>query len=409
MEFRALLEQLAHEVSRRRVRTLLSVLGIAWGTTAVSLLAAFGEALEQRVRRNQHGLGENIVIAFPGRTTRAHQGLAKGRPVRLTADDVVALSREITEATFSAEHRRRAASVRRGPIHLRPDVCATGASFAHMRNLVAAAGGRYLNEQDVAQRRRVVFLGNKLERELFGGAPSVGETVMIDDAAFLVVGVMTPKTQDATYGGRDEDKAFVPDSTYRALYGDRLLDDVVFQAADPGRVPELTRRVYEVLSRRHRFDSDDRAAVALWDTTEAERLFSLFFGALRAFLALVGSFTLVAGGIGVSNVMYIVVAERRREIGIRLAVGARPREIRRAFLLEAIALVGVGGVVGLLITVGVCAAMPAALDPYLGTPEASPLTIAATTVLLGLVGIFSGYFPAREASRLSPAVALRST
>jgi putative ABC transport system permease protein len=407
--FLGLLQQLAHDVRRQWLRTLLAVLGITWGTMAVSLLSAFGESLEKRVRKNQHGLGENIVIAFPGRTTRAYQGLGKGRPIHLTSDDVEVLRQDIPGVTFSAEHRRRGASFRRASVRLRPDICATGPPFARMRNLVPAAGGRYLDEQDVDRRRRVVFLGDKLERELFQGEPAVGRTVMIDGAAFLVIGVMQPKAQDATYGGRDEDKAFIPDSTYRALYGDQHLDDLVFHAPDPASVPAVTRQMYDVLARRHRFDPDDKEALALWDTTEAERLFGLFFGALRGFLAIVGSFTLVAGGIGVSNVMYVVVAERRREIGIKLALGARPRQIRRQLLLETLVLTAMGGTLGLLATVAVVAALPAALDPYVGTPQTSPATVAVTAALLGLVGGLAGYFPGRDASLLDPAAALRST
>jgi putative ABC transport system permease protein len=172
-------------------------------------------------------------------------------------------------------------------------------------------------------------------------------------------------------------------------------------------VKAVTRRVYEVLGRRHKFDPDDREAVAMWDTTEAEKFFSVFFGTFRAFLGIVGSFTLIVGGIGVSNIMYVVVEERTREIGIKLAVGARPSYIQTQFLIETLTLVAAGGLLGLLITAGVIAVFPASLDEYVGTPHASPLVIATTTLLLGLIGGVAGWFPARRASLLDPVVALK--
>jgi putative ABC transport system permease protein len=145
----------------------------------------------------------------------------------------------------------------------------------------------------------------------------------------------------------------------------------------------------------------------MWDTTEAEKFFKVFFGVFRTFLAVIGSFTLLVGGIGVSNIMYVVIEERTREIGVKLAVGAKPRFIQMQFLIETLALTAAGGVMGFLISVGIMAVFPAQLDEYVGTPEASPVVIATTAALLGLVGLVAGYFPARRASLLDPVVALK--
>jgi putative ABC transport system permease protein len=147
--------------------------------------------------------------------------------------------------------------------------------------------------------------------------------------------------------------------------------------------------------------------VGMWDTTEAEKFFRVFFGTFRAFLAIIGSFTLIVGGIGVSNIMYVVVEERTREIGIKLALGAKPRFIQGQFLMETLILTAVGGVLGFLITLGVIAVFPAQLDEYVGTPEASPVVLMTTTILLGIIGAIAGYFPARRASQLDPVVALK--
>jgi len=188
----------------------------------------------------------------------------------------------------------------------------------------------------------------------------------------------------------------------------RYVSNFIFQAKDAKLVPDVTRRVYEVLGRRLKFDPSDKEAIGMWDTTEAEKFFSVFFLTFRGFLAVIGSFTLMVGGLGVSNIMYVVVEERTREIGVKLAVGAKPRFIQAQFLLETLTLTAVGGLLGFLITLGVLAVFPILkLDEFVGTPQASPVVVLTTAALLGLVGLAAGYFPARRASLLDPVVALK--
>ena len=199
----------------------------------------------------------------------------------------------------------------------------------------------------------------------------------------------------------------MPETTYRGLFTERYVDNFIFQTRDAALVPEVTRKVYEVLGRRHQFDPSDKEAIGMWDTTESEKFFRVFFGTFRAFLGIVGSFTLIVGGIGVSNIMYVVVEERTREIGIKLAVGAKPRFIQGQFLTETLTLTAVGGLLGFLITLLVMAVFPKSLDEYVGTPQASPLVILTTALLLGAIGVVAGWFPARRASMLDPVVALK--
>ena len=403
----SVLRQMLQDVRHQKMRTILTLLGITWGTVSVSLLVSFGEALQKRIVKNQRGLGENIVIAFPARTSIPFEGLGKGRRVRLNEEDMAALRREIPEATFSGEYEKDNTKLRRERVRISPDISANSPIFAVMRNIIPAAGGRYVNDLDVDRRRRVVFIGNKLKSDLFGQEDAVGQTVMIDNVPFMVVGVMQEKAQDSSYGGRDENKVFLPESTFRGLFSERYVNNFIFQAKDASDIPQVKRRVYEVLGRRLKFDPADKEAIGMWDTTEGEKFFRVFFGTFRAFLAIIGSFTLLVGGIGVSNIMYVVVEERTREIGIKLAVGAKPRFILGQFLVETLTLTAVGGILGLLVTLGVIAVFPAALDEYVGTPEASPVVILTTATLLGIIGTVAGYFPARRASQLDPVVALK--
>jgi putative ABC transport system permease protein len=401
------LRQILHDVRHQKLRTLLTLLGITWGTVSVSLLVAFGEGLEKRIRKNQHGLGENIVIAWPSRTSLAYQGLGKGRPVRVNEDDLDLLRREIPQATFSGEYHRNDNAFRRERVRISPQMTGSNPIFAAMRNVIPAEGGRYVNDLDLDRRRRVVVLGNDLKKDLFGEAEAIGETLMIDNVPFLVVGVMQDKAQDSSYSGRDKDKAFIPGTTFKALYNRQYVDNFIFQARSAASMVAVKQRVYDVLGRRHQFDPSDKEAIGMWDTTEAEKFFNVFFGTFRAFLGIIGSFTLIVGGIGVSNIMYVVVEERTREIGIKLAVGAKPRFVQMQFLTETLTLTAIGGLLGLLVTLGVIAVFPASLDQYVGTPQASPLVVGTTTLLLGLIGLVAGYFPARRASLLDPVAALK--
>jgi putative ABC transport system permease protein len=231
---------------------------------------------------------------------------------------------------------------------------------------------------------------------------------MVDNVPFLVVGVLEKKEQDSSYGGRDQDKAFMPDTTYKGLFSERYVGNFIFQAKAPSLVPAVTKRVYEVLGRRLKFDPTDKEAIGMWDTTEGEKFLSVFFLTFRAFLGVIGSFTLMVGGLGVSNIMYVVVEERTREIGIKLAVGAKPRYVQAQFLLETLTLTAIGGLLGFAVTLAILFVFPLlGIEEYIGTPQASPFVVLTTAFLLGLIGFVAGYFPARRASLLDPVVALK--
>jgi putative ABC transport system permease protein len=401
------LRQMLQDIRHQKVRTLLTLFGITWGTVSVALLVSFGEGLEKRIEKNQKGLGDAIVIAWPSRTSKPFEGLGKGRPIKVSEDDLEVLRREIPGVRFSGEYQHNG-TFRRERVRLNPGMSAANAVFGLMRNLIPESGGRYVNDLDLDRRRRVVFLGDKLKQDLFGVAEAVGKTVMIDNVPFLVVGVLQKKAQDSSYSGRDQDKAFIPDTTQRGLYGSRYVDNFIFQASHPSLVPAVKRQVYEVLGRRLKFDPEDKEAIGMWDTTEGMKFMATFFLTFRAFLGVIGSFTLMVGGLGVSNIMYVVVEERTREIGIKLAVGAKPRFIQGQFLLETLTLTAIGGLLGFVITLAVLTVFPLlGLDEFVGTPVASPIVVLTTAGLLGLIGFVAGYFPARRASLLDPVVALK--
>jgi putative ABC transport system permease protein len=405
--FGSFFRQLARDLWSQKLRTFLTTFGIVWGTVAVSLLLAFGHGLHRQLVKSSAGLGDRIVIAWPMRTSMVYEGLGKGRRMQMMEEDIDALraGAELLEAVSSEYSEGLIA--RYGDRQRSVDVSGVSPAYGAMRNMIPRQGGRFIDPLDMAQRRRVVFVGNELAEDLFGTLDAVGETVMIHGSPFLVVGVLQPKEQDSSYSGRDHSKMIIPGSTFRALTGQKYLDNFIYKAPRPDLNEVLTGQVRAVLSDRLRFHPDDDQAVQVWDTTEMFVFLDNFMLGFQVFLGIMGVLTLVVGGIGVSNIMNVVVEERTREIGIKMALGARSRAILAQFLAETLILTAIGGAIGLAISFGICAVFPTDLEEYVGLPTLSPGLAVLTAAVLGLVGFVAGYFPARDASRLDPVVAMK--
>ena len=400
--------QLWRDMRSQKLRTFLTVFGIVWGTAAVSLLLAFGIGLKHQQIRRVKGLGDRIVITWPGLTSIPFNGLGKGRKIRVSEDDIAAVQSQATQITGVSSEYRKEMKVRYGTKTYNVGISGVNPYFGEVRNLIPQAGGRFLDALDIRYQRRVAFIGEKLATDVFGSEPAVGKNVVIQGTPFLIVGEMQKKIQNSSYGGRDANKIYVPSTTMQVLTGQKYCNNFLFQPT-PGRPSKSAiAEVRGILARRLQFDPGDKEAMSTWDTTENFHFFDVFFLAFNLFLGLLGVLTLVVGGIGVSNIMNVVVDERTREIGIKMALGAREKFILRQFLLETMLLTGVGGATGLLVAFAICAAVPAkGLGDAVGRPELSPAVALLTAAVLGGIGFLAGYFPAREASRLDPVVAMK--
>ena len=403
------LRQLARDLRSQKLRTFLTTLGIVWGTVAVTLLLSFGQAMHKQMLKNVLGLGNAIVIAFPRATSKPFEGIGKGRPIRVTEDDIELVRKRATLVDAISSEYADTLQLKLGTKTMAVDVSGVSPEFGEMRNMIPQMGGRFLNPIDEAQKRRVAFLGNELAEDLFGSADPVGQIFRLHGSPFTVIGALEPKTQDSSYSGRDKDKAIIPSSTYRALTGQKYVELFIFTAADVQQTVPATDEVRSILAGKIRFDPTDKEALMIWDTTEMFQFMDSFMFAFKAFLAIVGSLTLVVGGIGVSNIMSVVVEERTPEIGVKMALGARPRGILRQFLAETLILTAVGGSIGLLITYGICEAWPAGMEEFIGIPKVDTQVALLTASLLGLIGFVAGFFPARSAANLDPVVAMKMT
>jgi len=404
----ATFRQLARDLRAQKLRTLLTTLGIVWGTVSVSLLLAFGQGLHKQLLKNQAGMGKGIVIAWPSQTSIPFEGLGKGRRIRLDEDDIEMMKQRAQSLGPISSEYAQTLRLQHGTRTMAVDVSGVSADFGEMRNTIAQAGGRFLNPIDIDKKRRVAFLGNEIAEQLFGAADPVGEIFRLHGSPFTVIGVLKPKIQQSSYSGRDKDKILIPNTTFQALTGQKYLNNFIFTAADLSETERTKDEVLAAIAGRYRFDPTDEEALMIWDTTEMAQFLDTFMLAFKIFLAVIGSLTLVVGGIGVSNIMNVVVEERTPEIGIKMALGARPRGVLGQFLLETMIITAAGGVIGLVITVGICAAFTSVgLTDYVGVPRVSAAVAGSTATLLGLIGLLAGFFPARSAANLDPVVAMK--
>ena len=398
----------------QRKRAYLTVAAIAWGTVAILLLLAFGEGLKLQMDKNRRSTGENIAVMWMGETSKPWKGMPPGRPIRLRIDDlelIRARMPQLKSVVGEVVSWRTAIAYGRKTVNGR--VIGTNVEYGEARKHYPQAGGRFLTPEDDVQRRRVVFLGDEMAKDIFGDEKPVGKTLLVNNAPYLVIGVMQHKTQMGMYGGPDANHAVIPISTFRAQFGRDRLNNLLIETPKPEQMRAELKRLNEVVGAKYGYDPTDDRALPAWDMVKSSETTRKILIGLQLFLGIVGALTLLIGGVGVANIMYAVVKERTREIGVKMALGAKRRWIIMPFVLEAVVYTLIGGALG--ITVATLLVALTALVPiesnrvlsFLGRPTLSPQIGIATSVILGIIGLLAGYFPARRAASVDPAATLR--
>ena len=414
MVFSDLLRDTLRTLWAHKLRTFLTMFGIAWGIISITLMVAAGEGLRVGQERQQETFAKDLMIVFHGRTSMQAGGLRAGREVSWDAGDVPAVQQEATACRYVLpELERGSTEVRSLYNNATPTVTGSYPPFAEIRSIRVEVG-RFYDWGDEQAGRRVAFLGSNVKKQLFSSRSAVGETVVLNEVPYTVIGVMAAKDQNSSYDGWDVDKIFVPFSAMLHDFPSKppaLATDVDQLLVTPKSLTEhedCKWQVKRALARLHRFDPLDKEAVPIWDTVEGAKAFAKLMDAMKYFLGAMGITTLLLGGIGVMNVMLVAVRERTREIGVRKAVGASSRAILQQFFVETMIIVFLSGGAGMIIAYGLCALvdlipMPSFFAGTLPTWQSGTISFA----VLGTVAILSALYPATKAASVDPIEALR--
>ena len=397
----------AKALLRNKMRAFLTILGVIIGVGAVIAMVAIGEGAKASVQQMFASMGSNMLIILPGSTRMGGVRGGFGSMPTLTWDDLSAIRAELSSVEQAAAVVSTRAQVLGGDRNWNTQVTGTSAGYLMVRDWPVARGAPF-SDSDLTNATKVALLGNTVAEELFGvGADPVGRTLRINRVPFEVIGVLQTKGQSPN--GQDyDDTVLVPVSTFRArIFGGSdkyIMGAVVVGATREAGTVRAEADMRALLRQRHGLADGDDDDFSIRNLTEMANAFEAGTATFTALLAAIAGVSLLVGGIGIMNIMLVSVTERTREIGLRMAVGAKPRDIRVQFLVEALTLSLAGGLVG--IVMGIWGAH--VVTSHFGWRVVySPAIIALAVGFSALVGVGFGLYPAHKASRLDPIDALR--
>lgn len=403
-------QEIYSTIQKNKLRTFLTGFAVAWGIFMLIILLGSGKGLENGVTDQFRGGANNGIWISSGMTSLEYKGLQAGRMIRFTNEDYTLLKASIRNHEYmssrmflgnvTTSYKDEFGTFYLSPCH--PD-------YGYIKE-VEMMHGRFLNNLDINEFRKVTVIGEKVKQDLFKGSDTVAidKYININGVLFKVIGVFRDFGRDDS----EQRRIYIPISTAQRVFsGQNVISQISMTTGDASvdEVEMMVDQTRNLLSRRHTFDTKDERAVFIWNKSEDFRRFQGLFMGIRLFIWIVGIGTIIAGIVGVSNIMMISVKERTKEIGVRKALGATPFSIVSLILREAIVITGFAGYIGLVLGIGVLEIISRNLPEieFFRSPEANFQIAVGATVLLIVAGTLAGLFPARKAAMIKPIEALR--
>jgi len=388
---------------RNKLRTVLTMLGMIIGVAAVIAMVGIGNGAKSQVEAQIASLGQNVILVFSGSMSRAGVRSGWGGAPTLTIEDADAIQRETPGVTVTSPEVRTFTQTAAGNENWYTQVMGESADYFTIRQWPIVSGASF-TEQDVRSANKVAVVGQTVAQTLYGSEDPVGQIIRIKNAPFIIMGVLYPK--GLSVSGQDQDDVVVIPytSAMKRLMGVTTVRTIVVQAASPAQIEATQSQIIQLLRQRHRITPDKEEDFTVRNQQEIADAATQTTKTMTWLLASIACVSLLVGGIGIMNIMLVSVTERTREIGIRMAVGARGNDILLQFLTEAVTLSVIGGAIGIGCGMGVSKFISVRFH----WPTLTPVVwIGAAFVVSAAVGIFFGFYPARKASQLDPIDALR--
>jgi putative ABC transport system permease protein len=402
-------QEIFETMKKNRLRTFLTGFSVAWGIFMLIILLGSGNGLENGVKKAFEGDATNTLWINPGQTSIAYKGMKSGRNIQFTNEDYELMKKEIPHIDKISGRlnvwQNNTLSYKKEYGNYDIIACHPGYGYYETLDLEE---GRFINDDDISGFRKVVVIGVPVRDALFKGENPIGKYIHVSGVPFKVTGVFSD-----VGGDRDMQRVYVPLSTAQRVFnfGNRIFTiGIVTQDINMEQSRAMTENVRQALAQKHKFDPEDQRAVFVWNNLEQYQQLLSLFASIRLFIWIIGIGTIIAGVVGVSNIMMIVVKERTQEIGIRKALGATPWSIISLILMESVLITSFAGYVGLVMGVGLLELVSPVFETsetFFKNPEVDITIALGATLVMIVSGMLAGFVPARKAAAIQPIEALR--